>query len=182
MRSVVRFSSRCAVARLTCSRSTEVCAVLTAWRACASCASLAASAACACCTLVSAESTAARAFCTSESAACALAACASALDSSCVGSTRTSGCPVVTWSPGLTFISTMRPCTSLVRLTKRMGRTSPEAVTVDFSSGRTSTLTTVTSGSSLPRAKMLMTTMIAMTATAATAMMIFFFRLTAMWG
>ena len=72
-------------------------------------ASDAASDCCACWTLVSAEMTAARAFCTSEMAACALAACASAEDSSCVGSTRTSGWPVVTWSPGLTLISVMRP-------------------------------------------------------------------------
>ncbi len=60
-----------------------------------------------------------------------------------------------------------------------MGRTSPEAVTVDFSSGRTSTLTTVTSASSLPRAKMLMTTTSPRRATAETAIMIFFFRLRA---
>jgi hypothetical protein len=60
-----------------------------------------------------------------------------------------------------------------------MGRTSPGAVTVDLSSGLTSTLMAVTSGCSLPFAKMLMTTIIAKTATAATAITTFFFRLIA---
>jgi hypothetical protein len=74
----------------------------------------------------------------------------------------------------------MRPPTSLVRLMNWMGRTSPEAVTVDLSSARVSTLTTVTSGWSVPRANTLMMTMRPRTATAETAMIIFFLRLRAM--
>ena len=73
----------------------------------------------------------------------------------------------------------MRPATSLVRLMNLMGRTSPEAVTTERSSGRTLTLTVVTSGSSLRPAAMLMMTTSAITATAATAITIFFFRLRA---
>jgi hypothetical protein len=60
-----------------------------------------------------------------------------------------------------------------------MGRTSPDDVTVDLSSGRFSVLTTVTSGVSDRDAKML-TAMIATRSTPATApMMIFDFRLNA---
>src|SRR5215216_5553985 len=60
-----------------------------------------------------------------------------------------------------------------------MGRTSPDAVTVCFSSGLVSSLTVTTSGSSLRVATTLMTTTIASTTATTTPIMIFFLRLNA---
>src|SRR6185369_5855109 len=60
-----------------------------------------------------------------------------------------------------------------------MGRTSPDAVTVCFSSGRTSSFTVTTSGSSLRVATTLMTTTAASTTATTTPIIIFFLRLNA---
>src|SRR6266404_4290206 len=61
-----------------------------------------------------------------------------------------------------------------------IGRISPEAVTVDRSSGLDSIFTEVTSGSSLRPAAMLMTTDKIMTNSAMAPIIIFFLRLNAM--
>src|ERR1044072_3034828 len=61
----------------------------------------------------------------------------------------------------------------------RIGRTSPDAVTVCFNSGRVSSLTVTTSGSSLRVATTLTTTAIASTAATIAPITIFFFRLNA---
>src|SRR5215218_9654525 len=63
-----------------------------------------------------------------------------------------------------------------------MGRTSPDAVTVCFSSGLTSSFTVTTSGSSLRVATTLMTTTMASTTATTTPIMIFFLRLNAILG
>src|SRR6185503_20043323 len=60
-----------------------------------------------------------------------------------------------------------------------MGRTSPDAVTVCFSSGLTSSFTVTTSGSSLRVATTLMTTTAASTTATTTPIIIFFLRLNA---
>src|ERR1051326_1830276 len=73
----------------------------------------------------------------------------------------------------------MRPGTSLVSLIYRIGRISPEAVTVCFSSGLLSILTVTTSGSSLRLASTLIITTVASTTPTTTPIIIFFFLLNA---
>src|ERR1044072_3192518 len=104
---------------------------------------------------------------------------ASVLDSSWFGSSFTSGWATVALSASLTEISSIRACPSLVRFINCIGRTSPEAVTVERSSGLTSSLTVVTSGVSVRLANTAPMMIKASSKTTDTMIMIFFFRLRA---